>query len=161
VYFQPETEVWTFGAIVCAVRIEAETGRLVIERLVWVDDAGTVINPLLAEGQLHGSLAQGLGQALLEAIVYDGDGQLLTGTLMDYAIPRADDVPPVLIEKTCTPSPKNPLGAKGVGEAGCIGIPPAVVNAAVDALGHLGITHLDMPLTPARIWAALRGAKSQ
>jgi carbon-monoxide dehydrogenase large subunit len=159
VYFQPETEVWTFGAIVCAVRIEAETGRLVIERLVWVDDAGTVINPLLAEGQLHGSLAQGLGQALLEAIVYDGDGQLLTGTLMDYAIPRADDVPPVLIEKTCTPSPMNPLGAKGVGEAGCIGIPPAVVNAAVDALASLGITHLDMPLTPARLWAALQAAR--
>jgi len=158
-YFQPETEVWTFGAIVCAVRIEAETGRLIIERLVWVDDAGTIINPLLAEGQLHGSLAQGLGQALLEAIVYDGDGQLLTGTLMDYAIPRADEVPPVLIEKTCTPSPRNPLGAKGVGEAGCIGIPPAVVNAAVDALASLGITHLDMPLTPARLWAALRDAR--
>ncbi len=155
-YFQPETEVWTFGAIVCAVRIEAETGRLVVERLVWVDDAGTVINPLLAEGQLHGSLAQGLGQALLEAIVYDGAGQLLTGTLMDYAIPRADEVPHVLIEKTCTPSPRNPLGAKGVGEAGCIGIPPAVVNAAVDALAPLGITHIDMPLTPARLWTALR-----
>jgi carbon-monoxide dehydrogenase large subunit len=158
-YFQPDTEVWTFGAIVCAIRIEAETGRLVIERLVWVDDAGTIINPLLAEGQLHGSLAQGLGQALLEEIVYDADGQLVTGTLMDYAIPRADDVPHVLIEKTCTPSPRNPLGAKGVGEAGCIGIPPAVVNAAVDALGHLGITHLDMPLTPARLWTALRDAK--
>jgi carbon-monoxide dehydrogenase large subunit len=158
-YFQPDAEVWTFGAIVCAVRIEAETGQLVIERLVWVDDAGTVINPLLAEGQLHGSLAQGLGQALLEAIVYDSDGQLLTGTLMDYAIPRADEVPHVLIEKTCTPSPRNPLGAKGVGEAGCIGIPPAVVNAAVDALASLGITHLDMPLTPARLWTALRDAK--
>ncbi len=159
VYFQPETEVWTFGAIVCGIRIEAETGRLVIERLVWVDDAGTVINPLLAEGQLHGSLAQGLGQALFEGIVYDGDGQLLTGTLMDYAIPRADDVPHVLIEKTCTPSPRNPLGAKGVGEAGCIGIPPAVVNAAVDALSPLGIQHLDMPLSPARLWAAIRDAK--
>ena len=158
-YFQPDTEVWTFGAIVCAIRIEAETGRLVIERLVWVDDAGTVINPLLAEGQLHGSLAQGLGQALQEAIVYDRDGQLVTGTLMHYAIPRADEVPPVLIEKTCTPSPRNPLGAKGVGEAGCIGIPPAVVNAAVDALAPLGVTHLDMPLTPARLWSAIRGAR--
>jgi carbon-monoxide dehydrogenase large subunit len=156
-YFQPGAEVWTFGAIVCAVRIEAETGRLVIERLVWVDDAGTVINPLLAEGQLHGSLAQGLGQALLEAIVYDADGQLVTGTLMDYAIPRADEVPPVIIEKTCTPSPRNPLGAKGVGEAGCIGMPPAVVNAVVDALAPFGITHLDMPLTSARLWSALRG----
>ncbi len=96
VYFQPEAEVWTFGTIVCAVRIEAETGRIVIEQLVWVDDAGTVINPLLAEGQLHGSLAQGLGQTLLEAIVYDAEGQLVTGTLMEYAIPRADEVPPVI-----------------------------------------------------------------
>ena len=156
VYFQPDTEVWTFGAVVCAVRVEAETGRLVIERLVWVDDAGTVINPLLAEGQLHGSLAQGWGQALQEAIVYDRDGQLVTGTLMDYALPRADEVPPVTIEKTCTPSPRNPLGAKGVGEAGCIGMPPAIVNAAVDALSPFGVAHLDMPLTPSRIWTALR-----
>jgi aerobic carbon-monoxide dehydrogenase large subunit len=156
-YFQPEAEVWTFGVVVCAVRI-AQDGQLVIERLVWVDDAGTVINPLLAEGQLHGSLAQGLGQALMEAIVYDRDGQLLTGTLMDYAIPRAEDVPSVIIEKTETRSPRNPLGAKGVGEAGCIGIPPALVNAAVDALGPFGITHLDMPLTPARLWEALHRA---
>ena len=147
--------MWSFGAVVSAVRIDRESGQLVIERLVWVDDAGTVINPLLAEGQLHGALAQGLGQALLEAIVYDRDGQLLTGTLMDYAIPRADDVPPVTLEKMHTPSPRNPLGAKGLGEAGCIAIPPAVVNAAVDALAPLGVTHLDMPLTPARLWAAL------
>ncbi len=160
VYFQPDTEVWTFGAILCALRIERETGRIIIERLIWVDDAGTVINPLLAEGQLHGSLAQGLGQALQEAIVYDGDGQLVTGTLMEYAVPRADEVPEVLIEKTCTPSPRNPLGAKGVGEAGCIGAPPAVVNAAVDALSPFGVAHLDMPLTPARIWTALQNSRT-
>jgi len=159
-YFQPDAEVWTFGTILCALRIERETGRLVIERLVWIDDAGTVINPLLAEGQLHGSLAQGFGQTLLEAIVYDEDGQLVTGTLMDYAVPRADEVPDALIEKTCTPSPLNPLGAKGVGEAGCIGIPPAVVNAAVDALAPFGVTHLDMPLTPARLWEAFRSARA-
>jgi carbon-monoxide dehydrogenase large subunit len=155
-YFQPEAEVWTFGAIVCALSIDADTGRLRIEKLVWVDDAGTVINPLLAEGQLHGSLAQGLGQALMEEIVYDAQGQLVSGTLMDYAIPRADEVPHVQIEKTCTPSPLNPLGAKGVGEAGCIGIPPAVVNAAVDALQPFGVTSLEMPLTPARLWEAIR-----
>jgi carbon-monoxide dehydrogenase large subunit len=154
-YFQPEGEVWSFGAVVCAVRIDRESGQLTIERLVWVDDAGTVINPLLAEGQLHGALAQGLGQTLLEAIVYDRSGQLLTGTLMDYAIPRADDVPAVVLEKMHTPSPLNPLGAKGLGEAGCIAIPPAVVNAAVDALHPFGVTHLDMPLTSARLWAAL------
>ncbi len=154
-YFQPEGEVWSFGAVVCAVRIEPEIGELRIEKLVWVDDAGTIINPLLAEGQLHGALAQGLGQALLEAIVYDADGQCLTSTLMDYPILRAADIPPVLIEKMHTPSPRNPLGAKGLGEAGCIAMPPAVVNAAVDALAPLGVTHLDMPLTPQRLRAAI------
>jgi len=154
-YFQPDGEVWSFGAVVCAVRIEPEIGLLRIEKLVWVDDAGTIINPLLAEGQLHGALAQGLGQALLEAIVYDGDGQCLTSTLMDYTIPRAADVPPVLIEKMHTASPRNPLGAKGLGEAGCIAMPPAVVNAAVDALAPLGVTHLDMPLTAQRLRVAL------
>jgi carbon-monoxide dehydrogenase large subunit len=153
-YFQPEGEVWSSGAVVCGVQIDPEIGLLRIERLVWVDDAGTIINPLLAEGQLHGALAQGLGQALMEAVVYDGDGQCLTSTLMDYAIPRATDVPPVLIEKMHTASPRNPLGAKGLGEAGCIAMPPAVVNAAVDALAPLGITHLDMPLTAERLRAA-------
>jgi carbon-monoxide dehydrogenase large subunit len=141
--------------VVAVVSVDRETGRLAIESLLWVDDAGTIINPLLAEGQLHGSLAQGIGQALLERIVYDADGQLLSGTLMDYAVPRADDVPAVTIEKMHTPSPRNPLGAKGLGEAGCIAIPPAVVNAAVDALAPFGVTHLDMPLTPERIWAAM------
>ncbi|MGH7332544.1 MAG: xanthine dehydrogenase family protein molybdopterin-binding subunit, partial [Candidatus Rokuibacteriota bacterium] len=150
-------EVWSFGSVVAVVSIDRETGRPAVEKLVWVDDAGTVINPLLAEGQLHGSLAQGLGQILMERIVYDADGQLLTGTLMDYAVPRADDVPPVLIEKMHTPSPLNPLGAKGLGEAGCIAMPPAIVNAVVDALAPFGVTHLDMPLTPELIWSALDG----
>ena len=154
-YFQPEAEVWSSGAVVCAVRIERETGLLTIETLVWVDDAGTIINPLLAEGQLHGALAQGVGQALREAIVYDADGQCLTTTLMDYALPRADEVPPVHIEKMHSVSPRNPLGAKGLGEAGCIAMPPAIVNAAVDALAPFGVSHLDMPLTAARLRAAL------
>ena len=154
-YFQAEAEVWSYGAVVCLVSITRDTGRLTIEKLVWVDDAGTIINPLLAEGQLLGSLAQGLGQALLEAIVYDGDGQLLTSTLMDYAIPRAEDIPALTIEKMHTPSPRNPLGAKGLGEAGCIAIPPALVNAAVDALAPFGITHVDMPLGAERLWAAI------
>jgi carbon-monoxide dehydrogenase large subunit len=156
-YFQPEGEVWSFGAVVAAVAIERETGRLVIESLVWVDDAGTIVNPLLAEGQLHGGLAQGIGQVLAERIVYDAGGHLLTATLMDYAVPRADEVPPVRIEKMHTPSPLNPLGAKGLGEAGCIAIPPAVVNAVVDALAPFGVTHLDMPLTPEKLWRAMRG----
>ncbi len=156
-YFQPEGEVWSFGAVVAAVAIERETGRLAVESLVWVDDAGTIVNPLLAEGQLHGSLAQGLGQALMEQIVYDERGQLLTGTLMDYAVPRAEDVPPVTLVKMHTPSPRNPLGAKGLGEAGCIAIPPALVNAVVDALAPFGVTHVDMPLTPEKLWRAMRG----
>jgi carbon-monoxide dehydrogenase large subunit len=155
-YFQAEAEVWSFGAVVAVVSIERDTGRLVIESLVWVDDAGTIVNPLLAEGQLHGSLAQGLGQALMEQIVYDERGQLLTGTLMDYAIPRADEVPAVTIEKMHTPSPRNPLGAKGLGEAGCIAIPPALVNAVVDALAPFGVTHVDMPLTAEKLWRAMQ-----
>ena len=154
-YFQAEAEVWSYGAVVCLVSIARDTGRLTIEKLVWVDDAGTIINPLLAEGQLLGSLAQGLGQALLEAIVYDGDGQLLTSTLMDYAIPRAEDIPALTIEKMHIATPRNPLGAKGLGEAGCIAIPPALVNAAVDALAPHGVTHVDMPLHPERLWTAL------
>jgi carbon-monoxide dehydrogenase large subunit len=155
-YFQPEAEVWSFGAVVAVVSVERDTGRLVVESLVWVDDAGTIINPLLAEGQLHGGLAQGVGQALMERIVYDAQGQLLTATLMDYAIPRADEVPPVVITKMHTPTPRNPLGAKGLGEAGCIAIPPALVNAAVDALASFGVTHLDMPLTPEKLWRAMQ-----
>ena len=155
-YFQPEGEAWSSGAVVAAVAIEPETGRLTIESLVWVDDAGTIINPLLAEGQLHGGLAQGFGQALMEQIVYDERGQLLTGTLMDYAVPRADDVPAVTIEKMHTPSPRNPLGAKGLGEAGCIAIPPAIVNAVVDALTPFGVIHVDMPLTAEKLWRAMR-----
>jgi carbon-monoxide dehydrogenase large subunit len=155
-YFQADGEVWSFGAVVALVSVERETGRLGIESLVWVDDAGTIVNPLLAEGQLHGALAQGLGQALMERVVYDERGQLLTGTLMDYAVPRADDVPAVTIEKMHTPSPRNPLGAKGLGEAGCIAIPPALVNAVVDALAPFGVTHVDMPLTPEKLWRAMR-----
>lgn len=155
-YFQAEAEVWSFGAVVAVVSIERDTGRLLIESLVWVDDAGTIVNPLLAEGQLHGSLAQGLGQAMMEQIVYDERGQLLTGTLMDYAIPRADEVPAVTIEKMHTPSPRNPLGAKGLGEAGCIAIPPALVNAAVDALAPFGVIHVDMPLTAEKLWRAMQ-----
>jgi len=154
-FFEAPGEVWSSGAFVVAVRVERETGVIVPERLVWVDDAGTIVNPLLADGQLEGSLAQAWGQIMMEAIQFDRDGHLLTGTLMDYAIPRADDVPIAEILHHDTPSPFNPLGAKGLGEAGTIGLPPAVVNAVVDALTPLGITHVDMPLTPAKIWARI------
>jgi carbon-monoxide dehydrogenase large subunit len=154
-FFEAPGEVWSSGAFVVAVRVERETGLVVPERIVWVDDAGTIVNPLLADGQLEGSLAQAWGQIVMEAIQFDRDGHLLTGTLMDYAIPRADDVPVAEILHHDTPSPFNPLGAKGLGEAGTIGLPPAVVNAVVDALAPLGTTHLDMPLTPARVWAKI------
>ncbi len=154
-FFEPPGEVWSSGAFVVAVRVERETGVIVPERIVWVDDAGTIVNPLLADGQLEGSLAQAWGQIVMEAITFDADGHLLTGTLMDYAVPRADEVPAAEILHVHTASPYNPLGAKGLGEAGTIGLPPAVVNAVVDALAPLGVRHLDMPLTPAKIWARI------
>lgn len=157
VFFHSDFEPCSFGCCVAAVVIDPETGVLSIERLVFVDDAGVVINPLLVEGQLQGGIAQGVGQALLERVVYDDTGQLLTGTLTDYALPRADDFPAPVLGKTVTPSPLNPLGAKGVGESGCIGTPPAIVNAALDALAPLGVRHLDMPLTSETLWRAING----
>ena len=152
-------EAWGYGAVGCAVAIDPETGVLTVERLVWVDDAGTVINPMLAAGQLLGGIAQGLGEAVLERIVYDDDGQLLTGSFMDYGIPRAADMPPVTLERMETPSPANLLGAKGIGEAGAIGAPAAIACAVMDALRPLGVKHLDMPYTPARLWHAIRNAE--
>ena len=152
----PEHEVWSGGAVVAMVAIERETGQWRLERLVWIDDAGTIVNPLLADGQLEGSLAQAWGQIAMEAVRFDADGHVLTGTLMDYAVPRADDVPHAEIHHAHSPTPRNPLGAKGLGEAGNIGVPPAVVNALVDALAPLGVRHLDMPLTAESVWQAMR-----
>jgi carbon-monoxide dehydrogenase large subunit len=156
--FETPGEAWGCGAAVASVAIDRETGVPTIERFVWLDDAGTVVNPLLVEGQLMGGIAQGLGEALMERIVYDGDGQLLTGSLMDYAVPRAADMPAIEFERVVTPSPMNPLGAKGVGEAGTIGAPPAILSAVLDALQPLGVRHIDMPLTSERIWRAIRDA---
>ena len=155
VFYGQEQEMYSFGACLAVVRVDRESGQLRFERLVSVDDCGTVINPLLAEGQFAGATAQAVGQALLERLVYDEDGQLLTGTFMDYAMPRADDMPEMELENTVTPTPLNPLGAKGAGEAATVAVPPAVVNAAVDALAPFGIRHLDMPLTPEKIWKAI------
>ncbi|MFQ5521210.1 MAG: xanthine dehydrogenase family protein molybdopterin-binding subunit, partial [Candidatus Methylomirabilia bacterium] len=138
VFFQAEGEMWSFGTVVAVVRVDRGIGKVTLEKVIWVDDAGTIVNPLLAEGQLHGGFAQGFGQVFLEQVVYDAGGQLLTGSLMEYAIPHADDVPVPLLEKTVTLSPRNLLGAKGLGEAGCIGVPPAIVNAVVDALSPFG-----------------------
>jgi aerobic carbon-monoxide dehydrogenase large subunit len=155
-FFQAAAEAWSFGAAVAAVEIDRDTGAVTLARCTWVDDAGVIVNPLLAEGQLHGGYAQGAGQALLEALVYDSAGQLATGTLMDYAVPRVGDFPEPVIGKMVTPSPHNPLGAKGLGEAGCIVMPPVIVNAVVDALRPFGVSNLDMPLTSAKIWDAMR-----
>ena len=157
VVYHAEGEAWSSGCCVAGVAIDAEIGSLRIEKLVWIDDAGVVVNPLLVRGQILGGMAQGLGEALLERIVYDADGQILTGSFMDYALPRASDIPEVELAHIETPSPFNLLGAKGVGEAGCIGVPAAIVNATLDALAPYGVASLDMPLTSEKIWRALNG----
>lgn len=139
--------------------VEIETGEVRILSYIAVDDCGQVLNHYLAEAQIHGGLAQGIGQALYEEVIYDQDGQLLTSTLMDYALPLADEVPDFVTDLVETPSPLNPLGAKGVGEAGCIGAPPAIVNAVLDALAPLGIDAMDMPLKPEKVWKAIQEAR--
>ena len=150
------------GCHVCEVEIDPQTGALALLRYTAVNDHGVVINPMLLEGQVHGGIAQGLGQALMERTVYDPDtGQLVSGSFMDYAIPRADDLPTIDFEANCVPARTNPLGVKGVGESGCTAACPAVMNAIVDALAPIGIAHLDMPATPERIWAACRDARGE
>jgi carbon-monoxide dehydrogenase large subunit len=146
------------GCHVAEVEIDPETGQIELQRYVAVDDFGTLINPMLAEGQVHGGVAQGIGQALMEQAVYDGGGQLLSGSFMDYALPRADGVPALEVAFHPVPATSNPLGVKGCGEAGVTGALPAVMNAVLDALSARGVTRLDMPATPARVWAALRDA---
>lgn len=157
-YYDPENFVFPFGAHVCVVEVDRDTGETQIQRYAAVDDCGMIINPLLRDGQVHGGIAQGIGQALWEEAVYDENGQLLSGSLMDYAIPKASLLPNFELGHTVTPSPHNPLGVKGIGEAGTIASTPAVVNAVLDALAPLGITHLDMPLRPAKVWAAITNA---
>jgi carbon-monoxide dehydrogenase large subunit len=142
------------------VEVDRETGQVAVRDFVSVDDCGVRVSPILVAGQVHGGLAQGIAQALLEELVYGSDGQLVTGSLMDYCVPRADDLPSFVIEQTVTPTPMNPLGAKGIGEAATIGSTPAVVNAVVDALRTFNVRHLDMPLRPGRVWQAMQGAKT-
>jgi carbon-monoxide dehydrogenase large subunit len=159
-FFEPSNTTFPFGAHLCEVTVDPETGEIRIERYVAVDDVGNVMNPLLADGQRIGGIVQGLGQALCEGVLYDDSGQLLTATLMDYALPKARMFPRFELHRTCTPTPLNPLGAKGLGELGTIGSTPCLVSAVLDALAPLGVRHLDMPLRPERVWRAIREARA-
>ncbi|MEJ6784598.1 xanthine dehydrogenase family protein molybdopterin-binding subunit [Aminobacter sp. Piv2-1] len=152
-FYDPSNFTFPAGCYICEVEVDPETGSTDIVQFVAADDFGNIINPMIVEGQVHGGIAQGVGQALLEGAVYDAGGQLLTASYMDYTMPRADDLPSFQVSTTNTPCPGNPLGIKGCGEAGAIGSPPAVINAITDALGH---DNLNMPATPGRVWAALR-----
>lgn len=154
-YFRPADLIYPFGAHVAVVEVDGETGHVRIRSYYSVDDCGPRISPLIVTGQVHGGLAQGIAQALLEEVVYDANGQLLSGTLMDYAIPRADLFPPFTVDKTETPTPLNPLGVKGIGEAATIGSTPAITNAVIDALQPFGVRHIDIPLRPEKIWRAI------
>jgi carbon-monoxide dehydrogenase large subunit len=151
-FWEPPNFTFPFGAHIAVTEVDKETGAVQVKRYIAVDDCGPLINPLIVEGQVHGGVAQGLGQALLEQAVYDEDGQLITGEFMDYAMPKSTSMPWIETGSTETPSPVNPLGVKGVGEAGTIGASPSIVNSVVDALSPLGVKHLDMPLTPEKLW---------
>jgi carbon-monoxide dehydrogenase large subunit len=160
-FYDPSNFTYPSGAYCCEVELDPETGRVTIERFAAADDFGNVVNPMIVEGQVHGGIGQGIGQALLENCVYDSEGQLLSASYMDYAMPRAEDVPFYVVDHSCaTPCTHNPLGVKGCGEAGAIGSPPSVVNAVIDAIqssGKKDVTHIDMPLSPQRVWAAMQG----
>ncbi len=155
-YYDPPNLTFPFGSYICVVDIDKGTGEVKIRRFVAVDDCGNIINPLVVEGQIHGGLTMGLAPALFEEIVYDENGQNLSGTLMDYLLPTAVETPKWELGKTITPSPHHPLGAKGVGESPTVGAPPAIANAVVDALWHLGVRHVDIPITPQKVWKLLR-----
>jgi carbon-monoxide dehydrogenase large subunit len=158
-FFDPSNFVYPFGSHACTVEVDPDTGEVKILRYIAVDDCGPHINPMIVQGQIHGGVIQGLGEGLQEIAIYDDDGQLITGTLMDYAIPKASQMPRIETDYTVTPSPVNPLGIKGTGEAGTIGSAACLVNAVCDALAPLGVVHIDKPLTPARVWAAIQQAK--
>jgi carbon-monoxide dehydrogenase large subunit len=158
-FFEPTNFTFPFGAHLCVVEVDADTGDVSVKKYVAVDDCGNVINPLLVDGQIHGGIVQAMGQALLEEAVYDDQGQLITGELTDYAIPRASDMPWIETDRTVTPTPVNPLGVKGVGEAGTIGGTPCFANAVVDALAPFGVRHIDMPFKRERLWHLMHDGK--
>ncbi|MBC7811333.1 MAG: molybdopterin-dependent oxidoreductase, partial [Burkholderiales bacterium] len=159
-YYDPPNCTFPFGTHICVVEVEADTGEVHVKRYIAVDDMGNLINPMIVGGQVHGGIAQGVAQALWEGAIYDESGQLVSGTLMDYALPRADFFPKFELDHTVTPSPVNPLGVKGAGETGTIASTPAVVNAVLDALRPLGVDDLNMPMTPFRVWSAIQHAQN-
>ena len=161
-FYDPTNFTYPSGAYICEVEVDPDTGESQVVKFVAVDDFGNIINPMIVEGQVHGGIGQGLGQAMLEQCIYDPDsGQLLTGSYMDYAMPRAGDLPDFTVETSQgTPCTHNPLGVKGCGEAGAIGSPPAFINALVDALSPLGVHDIQMPATPHRVWQAIQAAQS-
>ncbi len=159
--FDPPNFTWPYGTHVCVVEVDTETGMVTIPKYVAVDDCGPVINPAIVDGQLHGDITQGIAQALYEEVVYDEDGNLTTGTLVDYLVPGAPEVPNFTLDRTEVPSPTNPMGVKGIGESGAIAAQPTVINAVIDALSHEGVTHIDMPASPMRVWAALQEARGR
>jgi carbon-monoxide dehydrogenase large subunit len=148
------------GCHICEVEIDPDTGHVAIVKYTMVGDFGVVVNPMIVEGQVHGGVVQGIGQCLLERTVYGDDGQLTTGSFMDYAMPRADDAPSFVYDERPTPATTNPLGVKGCGEAGCAGSMTSIMNAVVDALRPLGINHIDMPASPLRVWKAIQEARA-
>jgi carbon-monoxide dehydrogenase large subunit len=158
--FDPPNFTWPYGTHVCAVEVDTETGDVEIYKYVAVDDCGPVVNPAIVDGQLHGGIAQGIAQALYEEALYDDEGNPLTTTMVDYMIPGAPEIPNFVLDRTEVPSPTNPMGVKGIGESGAIASQPAVINAVVDALSHEGVTHIDMPASPARVWHALQQAQA-
>jgi aerobic carbon-monoxide dehydrogenase large subunit len=157
-YYDPPNLTFPFGSYICVVDIDRGTGEVKVRRFVAVDDCGNIINPMIVDGQIHGGLAQGVGPALYEEIGYDEDGNVYGGSFLDYYVPTALECPKWETDKTVTPSPHHPLGAKGVGESATVGAPPAIANAVVDALSHLGVTHIDIPITPEKVWQLLRKA---
>jgi len=154
-YYDPPNMTYPFGSYIAVVDIDSDTGVVKVRRFVAVDDCGNIINPMIVEGQIHGGLTQGLAPALFEEISYDDEGNITGGSFMEYLVPTAVETPHWETAKTVTPSPHHPLGAKGVGESPTVGAPPAIVNAVVDALSHLGVRHLDIPMTPERVWRAI------
>ena len=159
-FFEPTNFTFPFGTHIAVVEVDRDTGDVDIQRYIAVDDVGNIINPMIVEGQIHGGIAQGLGQALYEEVIYDEAGQMLTGSLMDYALPKAHNFPRFELDNTVTPSPVNPMGVKGVGEAGTIGSTPAIANAVIDALKPFGVRHVDMPLRPEKLWRLMNGGAS-